>query len=92
MTLRIESTNASPSQYSAEVDVSARNGDGRVDVRLDTYAMGHEASPLSASGPDAVEVSRSTDLDHRLRVGAYRLVPTFDLSSRSRGESLTLVV
>lgn len=89
VTLRVEPTETSPSQYTAEVIVSDRNGDGRVDVRLNTYAMGHEAQPISASGTDAVYVRQSTDLNHRLRVGEYRL--TLESGNQTVAESTFVV-
>lgn len=72
-TVRVEPAGGSASPYAAEVVVRDRDGDGRVALRLNTDAVATDAAAFAATGPDTVEVRRSSPLGEPLAAGTYRL-------------------
>lgn len=72
-TLRIGSADDTASDFTAAIAVEDRDGDGRIDVRVNTYTLGRDDRAVAARGDDTADVRRSSSLDAPLRAGNYSL-------------------
>lgn len=71
--LRIGSSDDTASDFTAEIAAEDRDGDGRIDVRVNTYTLGRDDGAIAARGEDTADVRRSSSLDAPLHAGNYSL-------------------